>query len=89
MTTPARYRALQWFADHEEADGKTDMLFVKPPTAKMRRLMATDGLVIRLPLQHFGHEGWLLTPKGREVLANRKRRRGRKHDQAEVAAHQR
>ena len=67
MTTPARYRALQWFSDHE-ALGPDEMLSRKPPSAKMRRMMAREGQVIRLPLGQFELYKWRLTPQGREVL---------------------
>lgn len=67
MTTPARYRALQWFLDHE-ALGPDAMMRRQPPTTRMRRLMAKEGEVIRLPLGQFEHGKWLLTSKGREKL---------------------
>jgi hypothetical protein len=75
MTTPARYRALQWFLDHEVLGPDAVLLGRKPPSTKMRRLMAREGQVIRLPLGQFEYQKWLLTPLGRETL-QRKPRRG-------------
>jgi hypothetical protein len=67
MVTRARYHALQWLLDHEML-GPDEMLSRKPPSARMRRLMAKEGQVIRLPLGQFDYQKWLLTPQGREVL---------------------
>lgn len=68
MLTPARYYALQWFSDHE-ALGPDGVFGRKPPSARMRRLMAKEGQVIRLPIGQFEYQKWLLTPQGREALA--------------------
>jgi hypothetical protein len=70
MPTPARYRALAWFADHE-ARGPDEVFSRKPPSTRMRRLMAKEGEVVRLPLGQFEHFQWRLTPLGREVLAKK------------------
>ena len=67
MTTLARFRALQWFFDHE-ARGPDSVFNQKPPSARMRRLMSQEGQVIRLPIGQFEYQKWLLTPKGREAL---------------------
>lgn len=68
MPTTARYHALQWFRDHEE--GGPDAVFNRrPPTVRMRRLMAKEGEVVRLPLGQFEHFQWRLTPLGRDKLA--------------------
>ena len=67
MTTPARYNALQWFHDHE-ALGRTEMLTRKPPTARMRKLMAKEGQVYRIPVGQLDHYQWRLTPEGRKAL---------------------
>jgi hypothetical protein len=76
MATSARYRALQWFLDHEES-GPDEVFNRKPPTTRMRRLMAKDGEVIRLPIGQFGYQKWILTPLGREVLQTKPTRRRR------------
>jgi hypothetical protein len=70
MPTACRYRALQWFLDHEllGPDGVFDR---RPPSAKMRRLMADEGQVVRLPTGQFGYQKWLLTALGREVLQSK------------------
>jgi hypothetical protein len=44
MTTPARYRALEWFADHER--DPLSVLLRKRPSARMRNLMAREGQVV-------------------------------------------
>jgi hypothetical protein len=67
-TTPARYSALKWFFDHETL-GPDEMLTRKPPSARMRRLMAREGQVERQPLGQFEYQKWLLTAQGRAVLA--------------------
>ena len=67
MTTPARYRALQWFLDHEVL-GSTGVFFRTPPSARMRRLMARQGDVYRLPIGQFELYQWRLTEQGRQVL---------------------
>jgi hypothetical protein len=67
MTTTARYRALQWLFDHEVL-GRTEMLMRTPPSTKMRRLMAREGQVFRIPVGQLEHYQWRLTPLGREVL---------------------
>jgi hypothetical protein len=67
MTTSARYRALQWFHDHE-ALGPDGVFGRKPPTTRMRRLMAKEGEVYRIPVGQFAFGKWLLTPQGREKL---------------------
>lgn len=74
MTTKARFGALEWFRSHEELgpDGVFDR---KPPSARMRRMMAREGQVIRLPIGQFGYQKWILTPQGREVLQSKPTRR--------------
>jgi hypothetical protein len=67
MPTPARYHALQWFHDHE-ALGRDEMLTRDPPTVRMRRLMAKEGEVVRIPVGQLEHYQWRLTPLGREKL---------------------
>ncbi|MBT1509489.1 hypothetical protein KIP88_03145 [Bradyrhizobium sp. SRL28] len=67
MTTPARYRALKWFHDHE-ALGPDEVFTRKPPTTRMHRLMAKDGHVALVPVGQFGFSKWVLTPEGRRVL---------------------
>jgi hypothetical protein len=67
MTTPGRWRALQWFADHER--DPTAMLFSKRPSRRMIRLMAHEGQLTGLPSM------WILTKAGRDVLANKRKRR--------------
>jgi hypothetical protein len=77
MTSPARYYALRWFFDHEE--GGPDAVFNrKPPSARMRRLMAKEGQVMRLPIGQFAYQNWRLTDQGREVLGAKPEKR-RKH----------
>lgn len=70
MTTPARYKALQWFFDHEQL-GPDGVFTRRPPSARMRRLMANDGHVFRIPVGQFAYQQWRLTPLGREVLQQR------------------
>jgi hypothetical protein len=70
MPTTARFHALQWFHDHE-AGGPDAVFSRKPPTVRMRRLMAKEGEVVRLPLGQFEHFQWRLTPLGREALAKK------------------
>jgi hypothetical protein len=67
MTTPARYRALQWFCDHEE-HGPDAVIARKPPTTRMRRLMEKEGEVDHEPVGQFKYRKWVLTPAGREKL---------------------
>jgi hypothetical protein len=67
MTTPARYRALQWFLDHETL-GPDGVFGKKPPSARMVRLMVNEGQIMRLPLGQFKYGKWLLTKQGRDVL---------------------
>lgn len=75
MTTPARYKALKWFLDHEEL-GPNGVLTRRPPSARMRKLMAQDDQVFRIPVGQFSYQQWRLTPKGREILANQPPPRG-------------
>jgi hypothetical protein len=70
MPTPARYYALQWFYDHEIL-GPDGVFSRKPPSGRMRKLMAQEGQVIRLPLGQFDYQKWRLTPLGLEVLQNK------------------
>lgn len=70
MPTPARFHALQWFADHEDL-GRTAMLTRTPPSTKMRRLMAKEGQAVRIPVGQLDHYQWRLTPLGRETLAKK------------------
>jgi len=74
MTTAARLKALQWFHDHE-VGGPNAVFDRRPPSAKMRRLMAKEDQVMRLPVGQFEYHQWRLTPLGREVLAKRPTRR--------------
>jgi hypothetical protein len=74
MTTTARYNALKWFADHERL-GPDGVLGRDPPSARMRRLMAKEGHVYRLPVGQFEYQKWLLTPEGREVLEQKGKRK--------------
>ena len=76
MTTPARYNALQWFFDHEVL-GRTEMLTRPPPTVRMRKLMAREEQVYRIPVGQLDHYQWRLTAKGREVLENKPKIRRR------------
>lgn len=74
MPTKARFVALQWFHDHEA--GGPDAVFTrKPPSAKMRRLMAREGEVMKLPIGQFEYQQWRLTPLGRELLNAKPTRR--------------
>ena len=77
MPTPARYKALQWFHDHETF-GPDGVFGGRPPSTKMRRMMAREGEVVRLPMGQFGYQKWLLTAKGREALATKPTRKRRK-----------
>jgi hypothetical protein len=74
MTTAARLKALQWFYDHE-VGGPNAVFDRRPPSTKMRRLMAKEGEVIKLPIGQFEYFQWRLTPHGREVLGTRPKRR--------------
>ena len=91
MPTAARYKALQWFLDHEE-QGPDAVFNRKPPSGRMRRLMARQGQVERLPLGQFGYEKWRLTPLGRKALENKPKPKGRRrslprlHKQQETGA---
>ncbi|WLB24917.1 hypothetical protein QIH85_23850 [Bradyrhizobium japonicum] len=73
--TTARYAALQWFADHER--DPLSVLMAAKPSTKMRRLMAREGQVFRVPVGQFNYDRWLLTDAGRAALASRPK--GRKH----------
>jgi hypothetical protein len=77
MPSAGRYRALTWFRDHE-ALGPDSVIDRKPPSARMRRLMAKEGQVAKQPIGQFKYQRWLLTAKGREVLEAKPavRRRG-------------
>jgi hypothetical protein len=79
MVTAARYAALQWFLDHETL-GPDAMLRRKPPLARMRRLMAKEGHVSRLPLAQFALGTWSLTPHGSAVLKTKPARKRRTAD---------
>jgi hypothetical protein len=74
MPTPRRYRALQWFYDHEVL-GNDAMLRRKAPTTWMRRLMLKEGEVEPYPIGQFGFQRWLLTPLGRQTLQTKPRSR--------------
>jgi hypothetical protein len=76
MPTPARYYALQWFFDHEEL-GPDAVFNRKPPSGRMRKLMAHEGQVSRLSVGQFKYEKWRLTPQGREVLESKPKVRRR------------
>jgi hypothetical protein len=76
MTTPARYRALQWFLDPEVL-GRTEMLTRTPPSARMRKLMAKENEVYRIPVGQLEHYQWRLTAQGREKLLNKPKVRRR------------
>ena len=73
MTTPARYRALTWFRDHEAEP--TAVLMRKRPSTRMRKLMEQDGQVRREAVDQFKFERWLLTDKGAQLLTAREERR--------------
>lgn len=73
MTTPARYRALAWFRDHEAEP--TAVLMRKRPSTRMRKLMEQDGQVRREAVDQFKFERWLLTDKGAQLLTAREERR--------------
>ncbi|WP_249733954.1 hypothetical protein [Bradyrhizobium sp. sGM-13] len=91
MTTPARYRALQWLRDHE-AD-PLSVLLRKRPSARMCNLMEREHQVVRAALGQFNHYRWLLTGMGAQVLADKTRgqdgRRQRKTRTSEDAEAQR
>ena len=76
MTTPARYKALKWFFDHEEL-GPDGVFTRRPPSARMRKLMAQEDQVFRIPVGQFAYQQWRLTEKGREILASQPPPRGR------------
>jgi hypothetical protein len=73
MTTPARYRALRWFADHE-AD-PLSVLLRRRPSVRMRNLMEREHQLVRIALGQFNHHRWLLTGMGEQVLAAKQRGR--------------
>src|ERR1700722_16052636 len=79
MTTPARYRALRWFADHQ-AD-PLSVLLRKRPSVRMRNLMEREHQLVRIALGQFNYNRWLLTGMGEQVLADKREghngRRGR------------
>ncbi len=71
--TARRYKALQWFYDHDQL-GPDAVLTQKPPTARMRNLMAREHQVMRLPVGH-RLDKWLLTTHGIEALLRKGERR--------------
>jgi hypothetical protein len=73
--TPARWYALRWFADHE-ADINA-VMGRRPPSGKMRRLMLREGQAIPIMVGSFGYRRWELTSAGRELLANKRKRKSR------------
>lgn len=74
MPTRARFYALQWFCDHEE-QGPDAVFNRKPPTTRMRKLMAKENQVTRQSVGQFKYQQWRLTPQGREVLAKKRQRK--------------
>src|ERR1700752_4925486 len=74
MTSPARYRALRWFADHE-AD-PLSVLLRRRPSVRMRNLMEREHQLVRIALGEFNHHRWLLTGMGEQVLAEKMRGQG-------------
>jgi hypothetical protein len=68
VTTPARYRALQWFADHEQ--DPTSVLLGPRPTVRMSRLMSREHQVMVVPPGR-----WILTGLGINALAKRPKKR--------------
>src|ERR1700751_2093820 len=83
MTSPARYRALRWFADHE-AD-PLSVLSRKRPSVRMRNLMEREHQLVRIALGQFNHHRWLLTGMGEQVLADKKGGQGNGRRQRETA----
>jgi hypothetical protein len=77
VVTRTRYYALQWLLDHEVLgpDGVFDR---KPPSTRMRRLMAQEGDVFRLPVGQFNYQQWRLTPQGRDKLLQKPKVRRRR-----------
>jgi hypothetical protein len=73
VTTTARYRALQWFADHER--DPLAVLMQERPSTKMVRLMAREDQVYRIPVHQFNYERWLLTDAGKQILQMKGRRK--------------
>lgn len=61
-----RRRALQWFVG-QEAD-PASVLFAKPPSTRLRRLMQAEGLVAVEPAGQFNHGRWRVTPLGRVLV---------------------
>jgi hypothetical protein len=68
----ARFRALQWFKDYER--DPASLLMRTKPSTRMRRLLANDGLVMRVPVGQFGYQRWLLTDQGQDLLNNKRKR---------------
>lgn len=85
MVTLARYNALQWFVDHEEL-GPDGVFSRKPPSTRMRRLMANQGEVVRQPVGQFEYQNWRLTPIGRAKLGTRPKPRGRRRSLPRIKA---
>lgn len=77
MPTKARYVALEWFRDHEVL-GPDEVFKRRPPSARMRRLMAKEGEAEHIPVGQFGLVKWRLTDKGREVLGAKPAKRRHK-----------
>jgi hypothetical protein len=75
---------LQWFFDHEQG-GPDAVLTRKPPSARMRRLMAKEGDVSKLPIGQFDYQRWRLTDAGLKVLQAKPvpKPRGGKHDHSD------
>lgn len=71
MTTRARYRALSWFADHDQ--DATSVLFGRKPTKRMINLMLREGQLLRIPTKN-----WLLTDVGRRILEDKNARSRRR-----------
>lgn len=67
--TTMRWRALNWFANHE-AD-QHSVMGQRVPTAKMRNRMVREGQLLRVPVGQFDFHRFILTHAGRELLATK------------------
>jgi hypothetical protein len=80
LTTPGRYYALQWFADHEDL-GATAVLTRKSPSKKMRGWMLREGQLKMIPRGQFSFHNSVLTAEGRAALAKKPKPRRRPNAQ--------
>jgi hypothetical protein len=76
MTTPARWRALHWYADHEI---NVNAVKGRPqPSTRMRNFMLIEQQLDRVPVGAFGHHRFVLTAAARGLLERKGKRQAKR-----------